>query len=92
MTLLRMIRFVNKFKRHFLNTDPGVDAFVITPDDEEDLTVPCKALLLSDDGNVQLTTLSGSVLIMPLVKGWNPIGATRVHAESTDDITIIGVI
>lgn len=72
--------------------DPATDAFAITPSDSVDLSVVPRALLIGVAGNVKVTTLGGTSLVLPLPAGYNPIRVTRVWAASLTASGIYGIV
>lgn len=73
-------------------SDPITQAFVITPDDDTDLDVCPRCLILDESGTVTMDLLGGSTNVpVPLQAGFNPIRPTRVYASGTDStLTIVG--
>lgn len=76
---------------------PGADTplthlFEITPDDEADLEVCPRCLILDVAGTVTVDMLgSGNMVAVPLQAGFNPIRPSRVYATGTDSsLTIVG--
>ena len=73
-------------------TDPITQVFPITPDDDTELTICPRCLILDAAGLVTMDLLGGSENVqVPLQAGFNPIRPTRVYASGTDSsLTIVG--
>jgi hypothetical protein len=73
-------------------TDPITQAFAIIPDDDTDLDVCPRCLILDAAGLVTMDLLGGSENVqIPLQAGFNPIRPTRVYASGTDSsLTLVG--
>jgi len=67
----------------------GVD---ITPNDGADLVHSVRGLYVGGQGDVRITTLTGTELTFVAVQGILPVGADRVHATGTTATSIIGLI
>jgi hypothetical protein len=71
---------------------PADQAAVVTPNDDADLDVTCRALLIGTAGDLRVTTRGGTTLTLPNVPvGLLPLRVKRVFATSTtaDDITAL---
>lgn len=71
---------------------PLTHLFEITPDDDTDLDVCPRCLILDAAGTVTVDMLgSGTMIAVPLLAGFNPIRPRRVYATGTDSsLTIVG--
>lgn len=66
------------------STAPADDVVPVTPGASALPDGPCRALLVGVAGTVNLTTLAGVQRDgVPLVEGWNPVGATHVRTGGT---------
>ena len=72
--------------------EPWVDAFTITPDDNADLSIVPRCLLIGTAGDVKVTTLVGTVIILPLPAGYNPGRVKRVWATGTTASGVYGLL
>ena len=74
-------------------TDGILDWYVVTPDDDEDLPVVPRAILLSDDGEVKMDSFSKKAEgVTVFLRGgvWHPMRPSRIHATGlTDGVTIL---
>ena len=77
----------------YLNaSNPGDDAFPITPNDGADLAEPVRALLIGTAGALSVVTLTGTTRTFPGVPvGLFPIGVRRVRSTGTTATNIIGI-
>jgi hypothetical protein len=77
----------------YLNaTNPGDDAFPVTPNDGADLAEPVRALLIGVAGGLSVVTLTGMTRTFPSVPvGLFPVGVRRVRATGTTASSIIGI-
>lgn len=72
---------------------PADDAFEITPDDDTDLAVVPKALLIGTAGTLVVIMAGGTApLPLPVPAGYNPLRVKRVLATDTDAVGIFGLI
>ena len=73
------------FKGHASSLrDPVQDAFVVTPDDNTDLTIFSRAVYVGTPGDLRVTLLGGdTVTFVEAQAGWHPIRATRIWATGT---------
>lgn len=74
--------------------DPANDAFVITPDDDNDLATIARAIYVGGEGDLQVTTRGGTTLTFTGLPAGTflPLFVTRVHADETDATNLIGLI
>ena len=74
-------------------TSPALYGFEITPDDNQDLPRPTRALMVGSSGNVRVTLLSGDQLTLPsLLPGAQyALRIRRVHANDTTAAQIVGL-
>jgi hypothetical protein len=69
------------------------DAFSIATSDSVDLTTAVRGFMVTVPGNVQITSLSGSTVVIPCASGVvYSIGALRVWATNTTATGIVGLI
>ena len=73
------------------DTSPGRHAQNVTPNDNNDLVYISRALYLSTAGNVNVTLMDGTTVVLTLGTGWHPLRVTRVLATSTTATGIIAV-
>ena len=64
-------------------SDPSVDQIIIDISADDHDIPECKAFLCSAAGDVKITNLKGNDRVLPLVAGYNPIGATLVFKVGT---------
>ncbi|ADZ71443.1 spike base protein, RCAP_Rcc01079 family [Polymorphum gilvum] len=72
---------------------PPARLFQIGPDDDADLAVTTRGLMVGTAGDVRVTTLAGDTAVLPaLVPGVQyAIRARRVHATGTTATQIVGL-
>lgn len=63
---------------------PARNVSAVSPNDSTDLPTTSRALLVSDSASVKVTTAGGDTVVLPLVKGFNPICVQRVWSTGTD--------
>lgn len=75
-------------------TAPAVDAFPITPDDNNNLTQTVRAIYVGNAGDVNLVTAGGSTVTFTGLSGSTvlPVTTTRVRASGTTASGIIGLV
>jgi hypothetical protein len=73
------------------DTSPGKHAQNVTPNDNNDLVYISRALYLGAAGNVNVTLMDGTTIVLNLGTGWHPLRVTRVLATSTTATGIIAV-
>lgn len=75
-------------------TSPAIDAFAITPDDDEDLEQVARSIYVGSTGNIRVTTAKGSVVTFTGLPagGILPVRVSRVHATSTTAGGLIGLV
>jgi hypothetical protein len=71
---------------------PATDAFGITLSDSINLAVKPRALLVGVAGNLKVTMASGSIVILPVPAGYNPIRVTRVWSTGSTATGIFGLL
>jgi hypothetical protein len=71
---------------------PITQAWTITPDDDTDLSVVPRCLILDQAGTVRMVPAGGSTAVsVPLQAGFNPIRPSRVLSTgTTSGLTIVG--
>ena len=72
-------------------TNSANDAFPITPNDNSDLPVRTRWLLVSSAGNIKITLSSGTAVTIPIPVGCFPIRIDRVHATGTTATGLAGL-
>lgn len=72
-------------------SSPAAHVVEITPNDSADLTTATRALLIGVEGNVKITTAGAETVIVPVVKGYNPLRVVRVWSTSTTATGIFGL-
>jgi len=74
-------------------TAPARDGDAITPDDNNDLAVACRGIIVTVAGNVEVVTPAGNTVIYPgLAAGIvHPLRATRIKAAGTTATGIVVV-
>lgn len=89
-----MAAAVDNFEGYKVSLDaPAEDAFSITPDDDNDLAVVTRALLLDAAGDVAVITAKGTTITLPLQAGINSVRVKRVlETGTTEGLTIIGLV
>ena len=71
---------------------PGAAAAQVLPSDAADLSVSSRALYIGTGGDLQITTVSGSVVSLKNVPvGILPLRVRRVHATGTSASDIVAV-
>ena len=73
------------------DTSPGRHAQNVTPNDGVDLIYVSRALYLGTAGNVNVTLMDGTTIVLALGTGWHPLRVTRVLATSTTATGIVAV-
>lgn len=75
-------------------SDPGFDAFAVTPNDGVDLASVTRGIYVGGTGDVSLVTLGGTTVTFSAVPAGTmlPIQATRIKATGTTATLILGVV
>lgn len=81
----------NQNSRALRAESPAYDAQAVTPDDDNDLAAPCRALYIGGAGDVKVTTLKGTTLTLAGVSGVLPLGVQRVHSTGTTATNIVAL-
>jgi len=72
--------------------------YEITPDDTNDLPIPCVAIRLSTEATVKLTLVDDieghtGVVWTAMEKGYHPLAVRKIYATGTDaGVEILGLI
>ena len=71
---------------------PAVNAYEITPDDDNDLDVVLRAFYVGGDGDVKLETVKGDVVtLVGLIAGtYHPIRVKKIYDTDTTATDIVG--
>ncbi len=74
-------------------SDPARDAVAITPDNAADLARACRGILVGVAGNVKITTLDGTDVVLPSLAAGvcHPIAAKRIFATGTTASSIVAL-
>ncbi len=72
----------------------AINAFLITPNDDTDLSEVTRAISFAVAGDLEIITQDGTTIIIPgLAAGiMHPIGAQRVRAAGTTATGIVGYV
>lgn len=66
------------------SADPAGDIIVVTASDSADLANPCRAIRVTNAGNVQITTAAGNKVVCAFLAGeTRAIRATRIWSMNT---------
>lgn len=69
--------------------DSVTNGAVVVPDDDTDLAIVPRVLILNEAGTVKMDLVGGAEGVsVPLQAGFNPIRPTRIYATGTDAVTI----
>lgn len=73
-------------------TNPAILAFVITPDDDNDLAQHARSLLVGVAGNINcIPTGQTNAVVMPVQAGVTPVSVRRVLSTNTTATGIVGL-
>jgi hypothetical protein len=70
---------------------PANEWFSIEPDDNTDLKVKPRALLIGTAGSLRVKSSRGTIETLPVPVGYNPIRPVRVYATGTSASGIFGL-
>lgn len=74
-------------------TSPAEDAFVITPDDANDLANSTRAIYVGVSGSLKVTTVKGTTVTFDNVPvGVMPVRARRVWSNGTSAGSLVGLV
>lgn len=79
-------------KQHL--SDPAQDAFLVTPADSDFASgAVAVALLIGTGGNVRVTTVNGTDIVIPVTSGFLlPLSVTRVWSTNTTASNIVALV
>jgi hypothetical protein len=84
----------NRFANNTGNiSDPGWDAFAVTPSNSTDFLTAARALYIGSVGDVTVVTANGSTVTFVAVPTGTilPIRCTRVNSTGTGATSIVGI-
>jgi len=69
------------------------DAFAVTPNDGADISIESRAIVVTGEGNVQVTMKSGTTLVIPCAAGVPmPARVTRIWSTNTTATGIVVLV
>lgn len=78
-------------ERALRSTGPAYDAQAVTPDDDNDLAEACRSFYVGQAGDVKVTTLKGTTLVIPNASGIINLNCRRFHASGTTATGIVAL-
>jgi hypothetical protein len=74
-------------------THPARRAFVVTPSDSVNLTLPARALYVGGSGNISLVTIGGDTVTLTGLQAGSfvPVACTRVLSAGTSASNIVAL-
>lgn len=69
----------------------GAGGFLVTPDDDNDLSRPARALFVGSYGTVKITTIRGETFIWPATDGYIHMEVVRVWDTDTTATDIVAI-
>jgi len=72
------------------HTVSAVDATLITPSDDTDIQ-PTRGILIGVAGNLEVTMVGGTHLVLPVPAGYNPLQVKRIWAADTTATGIVAL-